>query len=106
MRLVEVIGSIYANPDLLNSLASPNRATMPSMKKTEAQQALDPLIYKWANATNQPMPPDGTHHYSFSQFWTWLENNHWPYTQFRAVPNARYVMEMCFDRRMRQAWRD
>lgn len=76
------------------------------MKKAEAEAAMDTLISKWAEATNQPMPPDGEYHYSFSSFWTWVENNHWSYTQFRAIPNARYVAEMWFDDRMRQAWRN
>ena len=52
------------------------------------------------------MPPDGKYHYSFSGFWTWVQNNHHPYTQFRAVPNARYVAEMWFDQEMKQAWRN
>jgi hypothetical protein len=79
---------------------------MPGMKKAEAEAAMDTLISKWAEATNQPMPPDGKYHYSFSSFWTWVENNHRPYTQFRAMPNERYVAEMWFDDRMRQAWRN
>ena len=57
-------------------------------------------------ATNQPMPPDGQYHYSFSSFWAWVENNYSSYTQFRAVPNAQYVAEMWFDREMKQAWRN
>jgi hypothetical protein len=52
------------------------------------------------------MPPDGKYHYSFSGFWNWLQNNHPSYTNFRAVPNARYVMEMWFDDIMKQAWRN
>ncbi len=80
---------------------------MRSMKKAEVEHALDPLIYKWADTTNRPLPPDGAYHYySFSGFWKWLENNHRPYTEFCAVPNARFVMEMWFDRRMRQTWRN
>jgi hypothetical protein len=76
------------------------------MKQAEAKQALSTLIDKWAEATDQPMPPDGQHHYSFLQFWSWVENNHRPYTHFRAVPSAQYVMEMWFDREMKQAWRN
>ncbi len=77
-----------------------------SMKKAEVEHAVDTLIYKWADTTNQPLPPDGARHYSFSDFWKGLENNHRPYTEFRPVPNARCVMEMWFDRRIRQAWRN
>jgi hypothetical protein len=46
------------------------------------------------------------YHYSFIQLWSWLENRHHPYTQFRAVPNARYVAEIWFDKIMKQAWRN
>ena len=35
-----------------------------------------------------------------------LQNNHHPYTQFRAVPNARYVTEMWFDKITKQTWRN
>jgi hypothetical protein len=76
------------------------------MKKAEAQQAMEGLIDLWAEATNQPMPPDGKYHYSFSTFWSWLQSNHRPYTQFRAVPHTRYVAEIWFDRIMKQAWRN
>jgi hypothetical protein len=80
--------------------------TMKKMKKSEAEAALPELIDRWAKATNQPMPPDGKFHYSFGGFWSWVGDNHHLYTQFRAVPNARYVMEMWFDKYMKQAWRN
>lgn len=76
------------------------------MKKSEAQQAFPTLCDKWVEQTNQPWPPDGKQFYSFGSFWSWLENNYHPYTQFRAVPNARYVMEMWFDKYTKQAWRN
>jgi hypothetical protein len=76
------------------------------MKKAEAEQAVSALIDKWAEATGQPMPPDGQFHYSFTSFWNWVQANHFSYTQFRAVPSARYVMEMWFDKEMRQSWRN
>jgi hypothetical protein len=76
------------------------------MKKAEAEKAMSTLISKWAKEVGQPMPPDGEYHCSFSGFWTWLQNNHPSYTQFRAVPNARCVTEMWFDDEMRQAWRN
>ena len=76
------------------------------MKQAEVKQALPELIDRWAEATNQPMPPDGEYHYSFPAFWSWLESNHRLYTDFRAVPDARYVMEMWFDDHMKQAWRN
>jgi hypothetical protein len=47
--------------------------------------------------SKQPWPPDGKYH------WTWLENHHRPYTQFRAVSDARYAVEIWFDRIVRQA---
>jgi hypothetical protein len=76
------------------------------MKKGEAETAMPTLIDKWADADKQPWPPDGQYHYSFGTFWTWLQNNHYSYTQFRAVPNARYVTEMWFDKITKQAWRN
>jgi hypothetical protein len=76
------------------------------MKKAEAQQAISALVEAWAKATGQPMPPDGKYHYSFSGFFNWVQNNYPSYTDFRAVPNARYVMEMWFDDEMKQAWRN
>ena len=76
------------------------------MKKAEAEQAMDTLIFKWAEATSQPMRPDGKYHYSFLSFYNWVRDNHRSYTEFRADPNARDVMEMWFDDRMRQAWRN
>lgn len=76
------------------------------MEKAEAEQATPAFIDKWVQATDQPMPPDGKYHYSFSSYWMWVENNYHTYTQFRAVPNARYVAEMWFDRIMKQAWRN
>jgi hypothetical protein len=76
------------------------------MKKGEAETAMPTLCDKWAKEEKQPWPPNGKYHYSFSQFWSWLENHHHPYTQFRAVPDARYVAEMWFDRITKQAWRN
>lgn len=76
------------------------------MKKAEAEAAMPELCDKWAKAAGEPWPPDGKYHYSFSAFWTWLGNNYSPYTQFRAVPDARYVAEMWFDRITKQAGRN
>jgi hypothetical protein len=76
------------------------------MKKSEAEQAFSTLCDKWARETNQPWPPDGQHQYSFISFWGWLGDNHHPYTQFRAKPDARYVSEMWFDDYTKQAWRN
>lgn len=76
------------------------------MKKGEAEDMMPHFIDKWAKETGEPWPPDGKYHYLFSSFWTWLENSHRPYTQFRAVPNARYVAEMWFDDYVKQAWRN
>jgi len=53
------------------------------MKKGEAETAMPTLCDKWAKEEKQPWPPNGKYHYSFSQFWSWLENHHHPYTQFR-----------------------
>jgi hypothetical protein len=76
------------------------------MKKNEAETAMPTLIDKWVDEAKQPWPPDGHYQYSFGNFWTWLQNNHYSYTQFRAVPNARYVTEMWFDKITKQAWRN
>lgn len=76
------------------------------MKKGEAETATPHFCERWAKETKLPWPPDSQHHYSFTSFWSWVENNHRPYTQFRAVPNARYVMEMWFDKIMKQTWRN
>jgi hypothetical protein len=76
------------------------------MKKGEAEAAMPTLCKMWAIEAKHPWPPDGKHHYSFSSFWSWLEDCHRPYTQFRAVPDARYVAEIWFDKIMRQAWRN
>jgi hypothetical protein len=76
------------------------------MKKGEAETAMPTLIDKWADQAKQPWPPDGQHHYSFGTFWTWLGSHHYSYTQFRAVPNARYVTEMWFDKITKQTWRN
>jgi|KBSSwiS6_1023812.scaffolds.fasta_scaffold203465_2 hypothetical protein len=76
------------------------------MKKSEAEAAMPTLCDMWAKEAAEPWPPDSKHHYSFTSFWSWLENNHRAYTQFRAVPNARYVAEMWFDKITRQTWRN
>ena len=76
------------------------------MKKGEAEAAMPHLCEKWAKRTKQPWPPDTQYHYSFISFWSWLENHHWSYTQFRAVREARYVMEVWFDKITKQAWRN
>jgi hypothetical protein len=76
------------------------------VKKTEAQAAMPVLCEKWAKETGEPWPPDGKHHYSFSTFWSWLENNHRPYSQFKAEPDARYVADMWFEKITKQAWRN
>jgi hypothetical protein len=44
------------------------------MKKGEVEAAMTTLCDKWAKEEKQPWPPDGKYHYSFSQFWSWLEN--------------------------------
>lgn len=76
------------------------------MKKGEVEAAMPTLFDKWANETDQKLPADGGHHYSFISFWSWLADHHHPYTQFRAVPNAREVTEMWFSRHFKQAWRN
>lgn len=75
------------------------------MKQSDVEAAMPTVCERWANDANQPWPPDGKYHYSFSHFWSWLENHHRPYTQFRAVPNPRDVAEIWFDRIMKQGWR-
>ncbi|MGY2848551.1 hypothetical protein ACVIWU_001571 [Bradyrhizobium sp. USDA 4509] len=73
------------------------------MKKGDAQTAMLALIGKWAQEVGEPWPPDGRQHYGFGSFWTWLQNGlHYSYTQFRAVPDARYVAEMWLDKVTRQ----
>jgi hypothetical protein len=79
---------------------------MRPMKKGEVETAMPHLCEKWAKETKQPWPPDSQYHFSFTSFWSWLEDNHWLYTQFRAIPNARYVTEMWFDKIMKQARRN
>lgn len=76
------------------------------MKKGEAEKMIPHVLDNWIAETNAPWPPDGLHRYSFGSFWTWLQNNHYSYTQFRAVPNARYVAEMWFDKLTKQTWRN
>ncbi|KGT73437.1 hypothetical protein MA20_44335 [Bradyrhizobium japonicum] len=76
------------------------------MKKGEAEAAISHLVDKWVEQAKEPWPPDGLHHYSFGTFWTWLQDNYHQYTKFRAVPNARYVAEMWFDRLTKQTWRN
>jgi hypothetical protein len=76
------------------------------VKKGEAEKAMPHLLDKWVAQAKEPWPPDGLHHYSFGTFWTWLQNDHYSYTQFRAVPNARYVAEMWFDKLTKQTWRN
>jgi hypothetical protein len=75
------------------------------MKKDEAEQAMPTLVDAWIREAGEPADPDGKHHYSFVQFWMWLERNHSAYTRFRASPNAKYVAEMWFDEITRQTWR-
>lgn len=76
------------------------------MKKSEAEQAFPTLCDIWVEQTKQPWPPDDKQFYSFGSFWSWLEDNYHSYTQFRAAPNARYVMEMWFDKYTNQTWRN
>jgi hypothetical protein len=76
------------------------------VKKGEAEAAMSQLCEKWARETGHPWPPDSQYHFSFASFWSWIDANHRPYTQFRAVPNARYVMEQWFDGIMKQTWRN
>lgn len=76
------------------------------MKKGEAEKMIPHLLDKWVAEIKAPWPPDGLHHCSFGSFWTWMENNHRLYTQFRAVPSARYVAEMWFDKLTKQTWRN
>jgi hypothetical protein len=73
------------------------------MNRTEAEKALPTLIDAWAKETNQPMPPNGQHHYSFASFYGWLQEHYPSYTIFKALPDPRYMMEMWFDRIMKQA---
>jgi hypothetical protein len=73
------------------------------MKKGEAEAPMPTLCEKWAEAAKQPWQPDSQHHYSLSQFWSWVGDKHHPYTQFRVEPDARYVAGMWFDKIMRQA---
>jgi hypothetical protein len=70
------------------------------MTRGEVRRAMPALIDKWAAATRRPMPPDPRCHYSFSTFYSWIEQNHSSYTRFRAMPNARSAMEMWFNEQM------
>ncbi|MDA9457670.1 MULTISPECIES: hypothetical protein [unclassified Bradyrhizobium] len=77
------------------------------VKKGEAEAQMPAPIEKWAKEAGEPWPPSGLHHYGFGSFWTWLQNGpHYSYTKFRAVPDARYVTEMWFDKITRQTWRN
>jgi hypothetical protein len=72
------------------------------MKKGEAEDVMPHLVEKWADEAKEPWPPDGRHHYGLESFWTWLQNNHHPYTVSRRA--QCYVAEMWFDKITKQTW--
>lgn len=75
------------------------------MKKSDAEQAFPELCRLWREARELP-PPDGSIHFSFTDFKTWLREKHYSrYLDFRSR-DAEGDAERWFNREMRQAWRD
>lgn len=73
------------------------------MTKTECERAIRSLCYQWKS----------THHacaasqdLRFSDFCSWLEQNHPELLQLRSVLPAIDVVEIWFDQEFQQTWRN
>ena len=64
---------------------------------SDLKGTLPGLIAAWAKATSQPMPPDGRHRYSFTNFYDWLKLRHPSYAEFRSGLDPRYEIVTFFD---------
>jgi hypothetical protein len=76
------------------------------MKKAQCRESLSSLYSVWREARGLPLP-DGSLHFSFSDFKTWLCENHYSrFLNFRSTAGSEYDAERWFDDEHRQAWRN
>lgn len=74
------------------------------MPKGECEQAIRHLCHKWREERGYDNTPEGD--LSFSQFYTWIEQNYSGYLRFRTTISVRYDVEMWFDQEFKQTWRN
>jgi hypothetical protein len=76
------------------------------MTKKEAEPIIRSLCHTWREERGLPLPPSD-HHYSFSDFTSWLDSRGYSYCMnFRSTGGSQYAVEMWFDQEMKQTWRN
>lgn len=73
------------------------------MKKSDCETAIRHLLHKWRRDCGFGEVPEA--HLSFSEFYSWLEQNYSNYLAFRTTTSVRYDVEMWFDQELKQTWR-
>ncbi|OSI32776.1 hypothetical protein [Bradyrhizobium canariense] len=72
------------------------------MAKAESERTIQALATTWYDT----LAEERREHPSFSEFKTWLSNNHYShYLHFRSRMGADYDAEMWFDDELGQNWR-
>jgi hypothetical protein len=74
------------------------------MMKAECEAAIRQLCGQWAEFRGISKQPE--HQPSFSDFFSWVEQNYSRYLDFRITTSVRYDVEMWFDQEFKQTWRN
>lgn len=73
------------------------------MTKAESERAIRHLCHEWRTSSGRAATPESE--LSFSQFYTWVEQNYGSYLRFRTTTSVRYDVEMWFDQEFGLTWR-
>lgn len=74
------------------------------MKKDEAEHGIRAMCRDWAQAKGLRAQRDEQP--SFSEFYSWVQDNHPSYLDFRDSIGVRETVERWFDDEFRQSWRN
>jgi len=74
------------------------------MKKAEAEAGIRHLCHVWAELRGVEISPHAQP--SFSDFYSWVNEHHHLYLDFRSTTSCRHEVERWFDAEMKQTWRN
>jgi hypothetical protein len=74
------------------------------MTKPESEKAIRYLCTEWVKLRGIQMPP--TEQPSFSDFFSWVQENHGACLSFRSTLSVRDQVEAWFDDVFKQKWRN
>jgi hypothetical protein len=74
------------------------------MTNDEAERVIRYLIHEWAKLRG--VKPAQAEQPSFSDFYSWLQQEHPAYPEFRSSTSVRDDVERWFDGELKQNWRN